>query len=121
MLKEVWVVVQSIGAWPGVVIAPDGDGLCLTLQEIELGHLAWDGRMELPFAPDVADRLVAEGMASHAPGLHGTGRVVFDVRTLVDANRAVWLLRLAFQSANSTVAVGSAAAGRFEAGSVPFP
>jgi hypothetical protein len=100
-LKEVWVVVQAIGAWPGVAITPDGDGLRLMLRDFEFGFIGWDARLDLPFAPDVAHRLVAEGMASQAPGPRSAGHVVFDIRTLIDSDRAVWLLRLAYQSACS--------------------
>src|SRR5258708_2250000 len=102
-LKELWVVVQAIGAWPGISIIPDREGLNLSLHGHKLGDLRWNGRVDLPFPPEVGDRLVAEGMADHAPGLFGTGRVVFDVRTLADTNRAVWLLRLAYVSVNSKV------------------
>jgi hypothetical protein len=98
LLKEVWVVVQAIGAWPDVMIAPDHSGLSLTLRGANLGHVGWSGRMVLPFSPEVAERLVTEGMASRAPDAHDAAEVVFDIFSLADADRAVWLLRLAYQS-----------------------
>lgn len=104
-LKELWVVVQAIEAWPDVAITPDRCGLRLTRRNVTLGRLRWDGRIDLRFAPQVADRLVDERMASRDPSEHGgrTGRVVFDVRTVDDANWAVWLLRLAYLSMNSSL------------------
>jgi Family of unknown function (DUF5519) len=100
-LKEVWDVVKTVEAWPGVTIAPDGSGLCLTLGGVTLGHLRWNGRIDLPFAPEAGNRLIAEGMASRDPDRPGTNRVVFDVRTAADVDRAVWLLRLAYLSMDS--------------------
>jgi hypothetical protein len=102
-LKELWVVMQAIGAWPGISIIPDRDGLNLSLHGQKLGDLRWNGRVDLPFPPEVGNRLVAEGMADHAPGLFGSGCVAFDVRTLADTNRAVWLLRLAYVSVDQSM------------------
>ena len=102
-LKELGCVVQAIEAWPGVAIVPDRDGLSITRQDVTLGSLRWNGRIDLPFAPEVSDRLVAERMAGRGPSRHGIGGVVFDVQTIADANHAVWLLRLAYLSADSKV------------------
>jgi len=49
MLKEVWDVVQGAEAWPGVTVAPDRNGLRLSLGGAILGHLRWNGRIDLPF------------------------------------------------------------------------
>jgi hypothetical protein len=104
-LRELACVVQAIEAWPGVTIVPDRQGLCLMHLGVMLGHLRWDGRLDLPFAPEVADRLVAERMAGRDPGRDGVGSVVFDVQTIADANHAAWLLRLAYLSVHSKVDV----------------
>jgi hypothetical protein len=104
-LKEVWGVVQAVGAWPGVAIAPDCSGVCLVLRGVVLGHIRWNGRIDLPFGPEVGDRLVAEEMASRDPDQAGTNQVVFDVRTVADVDRAVWLLRLAYLSIEPTVKI----------------
>lgn len=98
MLKEVWEVLQAVRDWPGVSIAPDPGGLCLALHDVTLGHLRWDGRLDLPFDSEVRDRLVAEQMARPDPDRPNSRRLVFDVRTLRDVDRAVWLLRLAYLS-----------------------
>ncbi|HSZ59991.1 MAG TPA: luciferase family protein [Tepidisphaeraceae bacterium] len=98
MLKEMWDVVQAVGAWPGVAIAADPNGLCVGMRGVTLGHLRWNGRIDLPFAPELGDRLVAEQMATRDPE---TDRVVFDVRTGADVDRAVWLLRLAYLNVGS--------------------
>jgi hypothetical protein len=98
VLKEVWNVVQAVSAWPGVVMTPDPYGLCLALGKVPLGYMRWDGRIELPFGPETADRLVDEEMASRDPDRPDTDKVVFDVRSAADVDRAVWLLRLAYLS-----------------------
>jgi hypothetical protein len=96
ILKEVWDVVDAVGVWPGAAIAPDHNGLSLMLRGVTLGHLDWNGRLDLPFRPEVRDRLVAEEMASRDPDHPQTNGVVFVVRTSVDVDRAIWLLRLGY-------------------------
>ncbi len=103
MPKEIWRVVQAVEAWPGVQIAADRSGLCLSLSGITLGHLRWSGRIDLPFGPEARDRLLAEEMAFRDPDQPDTDGVVFDVRTVADVDRAVWLLRLAYLSVDSKV------------------
>jgi hypothetical protein len=105
MLKEAWELVQAIRDWPGIAIVPDRRGLCFALQDVTLGHLRWDGRLDLPFGPEVRDRLIAEEMGTLDPDRPDSGRLVFDVRTTGDVDRAVWLLRLAFLRLDSKVRV----------------
>jgi hypothetical protein len=100
ILKEVWDVLQAVKAWPGLKIAPNWSGLCLALRGVTLGHVRWNGRIDLPFGPELRDRLVAEQMAGRDPD---TDRLVFDVRTTADVDRAVWLLRLAYLTADPKV------------------
>jgi hypothetical protein len=98
MLNEVWRVIQQVSAWPGIVISPDGNGLCLTLFGVMLGHLDWSGRLDLPFEAEVSDELLEEKMVQRDPDHPESTRVIFDIRNLADADRAVWLLRLAYLS-----------------------
>jgi hypothetical protein len=108
MLKEVRHLLETIGAWPDVAIAPGRNGLCLTLRGVPLGHLRWNGRIVLPFGPEMGDRLVAEKMATRDPDRPDTRRAVFDVRTVADVDRAIWLLRLAYLSGDPKVDVCAA-------------
>jgi hypothetical protein len=100
-MKEVWHVVQAIRGWRGVAIETDCTGLSFMVGGAALGHLRWNGRLDLPFVAEIEDRLVAEEMVSRDPDQPGTGGVVFDVRTLTDVDRAVWLLRLAYLTVES--------------------
>src|SRR4051812_36568376 len=95
-LEQVWGVVQAISAWPGLVIAPDHQGLCLKLRRVVLGRLRWSGRIDVPFGPETRDRLIAEGMAGRDPDRITADWVVFAVRATTDVEHAVWLLRLAY-------------------------
>jgi hypothetical protein len=105
MLIQVWEVVQAVREWAGVSIVPDPSGLCFSLRDVLLGHLRWNGRLDLPFGPDVRDRLITEEMASLDPERPDSGRLVFDVRTLGDVDRAVWLLRLAYLGLGSKLRI----------------
>src|SRR5258707_9594882 len=96
MLRQVFDVVQVVRAWPGVTLRRDRSGVCLALGEVVLGHLRWDGRIDLPFAPETANRLVAEDMARFDPEHPDGDRVVFDLQSAADVDRAVWLLRLSY-------------------------
>jgi hypothetical protein len=100
LLKEVWDVVRAVKAWPGLTISPNWSGVCLALRGVSLGHVRWDGRIDLPFGPELRDRLVAEEMASRDPDTDG---LMFDVRTTADVGRAVWLLRLAYLNVDPLV------------------
>jgi len=101
MFKEVLDVVQAVEPWPGVHVTPRHDGLSLTLGGGALGYLRWNGQIELPFGPDVRDRLVAERLASRDPDHPDTDRVVIAIRTAADVDRALWLLRLAYLLSDS--------------------
>jgi hypothetical protein len=98
LLKEVWGVLQTVGDWPGIQISATPSGLCLSLSGVTLGQVGWNGRIDLPFEPEVAKRLFDEDLASRDPD---TDRVVFAVRTAADADRALWLFRLAYLSLDS--------------------
>ena len=97
LLKEVSGILEVVGNWPGIQIAPNHKGLCLSLSGVILGQVRWNGRVDLPFDPEVGKRLVAEDLVCRDPD---SQQVVFVVRTDADVERAVWLLRLAYLSAD---------------------
>ena len=88
MLKEFWDVVQTVGTWPGAAITRDRRGLCLTVNGVKLGHLDWDGRLVLPFGPEMRDELAIPGTARLDPDPTDASRSIFIVRTPDDVNRA---------------------------------
>jgi hypothetical protein len=96
MLKEFWNLVQAVGTWPGAAITRDRRGLCLTLNGVTLGHLNWDGRLVLPFGPEMRNQLVIEKMANRDRGPADMEYAILDVRTADDVHRVLWLLRFAY-------------------------
>lgn len=87
---------QTVGTWSGAVITRDRRGLCLTVNGVKLGHLNWDGRLVLPFGPEMRDELVAPTTANLDLDPADTSRSIFDVQTAADVDRALWLLRFAY-------------------------
>jgi|1185.fasta_scaffold259139_2 hypothetical protein len=95
LLQQIELVLHATQGWPGVVVQPDSRGLRFLAGSQSLGHLRWDGRLAVPFPAALGERLVAEEMAAQDPD-HPSERVVWIVRTAADADRAVWLLQLAY-------------------------
>jgi hypothetical protein len=92
-LKVVWDVTHAIGDWRGVTFAPGRSGLSISLSGVTLGHLDWNGRLDLPFGPEVSGFLVEEGMAElDASALC----VMLNIQSAADIDRAICLLRLAY-------------------------
>ena len=101
MLKELWDVVQAVGTWPGAAIMRDRRGLCLTVNGVTLGHLDWDGRLVLPFAPQMHDEILAPQAVHREPEPADTRHSTFDVRTANDVIPALSLLRFAYLTADA--------------------
>jgi hypothetical protein len=70
---------------------------------MRLGHLRWDGRLDVPFPVELRNRLVAEEMVGIDPDESRVDRVVWIVRRPADVDRAVWLLRLSYLCCNGDV------------------
>src|SRR3954447_13779743 len=64
MLKEIVDLIRAVEEWPGVSIASDRAGLSFAAGGAVIGHLRWDGTLDLPFTPVIRDQLVAEDMAA---------------------------------------------------------
>jgi hypothetical protein len=90
-VSEVWDIVRAIRLWPHVAITTDSNGLCFSVTGNSMGHLNWDGRLDLPFGPEAADELMVVETDNARPD-----RTVFRVRTDADVDSAVRLLRLAY-------------------------
>jgi len=92
-LKVVWDIAHAIGDWHGVAFAPGRSGLSISLSGVTLGHLDWNGRLDLPFGPEVCKRLVEEEMASFDTS---ADCVMLNIQSAADLDRATCLLRLAY-------------------------
>jgi len=104
MFKEFWNLVQAVGTWPGAAVTRDRSGVCLTVNGVKLGHLDWDGRLVLPFGPEMRNRLVVEKMAHRDYDHPDSGLAVLDIRTREDVDQALWLLRFAYLVGDSKMA-----------------
>jgi hypothetical protein len=98
-LTEVWDIVRATRLWPEVVILADASGLCFSVTGHSLGHLDWEGRLDLPFSPKV----LHEATGSEAVNRH-SNRAVFQIQTGADVDCAVRLLRLAYLIVDSKTA-----------------
>jgi len=95
-LKVVWDLVHAIGDWRDIKFSPDRCGFSISLGGVTLGHLDWNGRLDLPFGPEMRTQLVEEEMVSPDPRYPGAECVMFNIQSGVDVDRATWLLRLAY-------------------------
>jgi hypothetical protein len=93
--------VQTVGTWAGARITRDRGGLGLTLNGANLGHLDWDGRLVLPFKPEIRDELVAKKISHHVVDHPENGRSIFDIQNAPDVDRALLLLRFAYLIADT--------------------
>src|SRR4051812_33532074 len=100
LLQQIQQLLQAARGWPDVVFQPDYRGLQFLAGDQALGHLRWDGRLAVPFPAELGERLVAEGMAARDPDDRRRDRVLWIVRSRMDLDRAIWLLRLAYLLTN---------------------
>ena len=105
-LKLTWDLVHAVGNWQHVKFMPDSSGLSISLGRITLGHLDWNGRLDLPLGPQARKRLVEEKMVVPDARYPGTECVMFLIRNDADVERAVWLLRLTHLIMESTASCG---------------
>ena len=89
-LAEVLEIAPT-GLWPNVAITVNSSGLCFSVTGHSMRHLNWDGRLDLPFAPEVADQLAA--VESNKPN---ADRAIFLVEINADVESAIRLLRLSY-------------------------
>jgi hypothetical protein len=95
-LGEIEDVLKAAGSWRDMAIRRDRCGVQFVIGDATLGHLRWDGRLDVAFPSALCKRLVAEGMAALDPDDSRAVGIVWIVRTVADVERALWLLRMAF-------------------------
>jgi hypothetical protein len=93
-------IAAAVMAWPGVEQAAHRfGGVEFRLGKRELGHLHGDALVDLPFPRKVRDDLVASGRAQPHHVLPDSGWVSFWIESPDDVERAISLLRLAYERA----------------------
>ena len=93
---------QAVTGWDGVTAEPHRfGGTEYRLGRREIGHIHGDYLVDIPFPRKVRDELVSAGRAEPHHVLPETGWVSFYIRQEADVERAIELLRLSFELAQS--------------------
>ncbi len=88
---------DQVCAWPGVSAEPHRfGGRGFRLGKLEIGHMHYDGAVEIPFPRAIRDQLLKEGLAERHRFVPDSGWVTFYVRTEDDLRHAAWLMRLSY-------------------------
>jgi hypothetical protein len=90
-LAEFMEIVRATRLWPNVAITVNSSGLCFSVTGHSMGHLNWDGRLDVPFGLEAADQL-ARVEANTTKG----DRSTFQVQNNADVDSAIRLLRLSY-------------------------
>lgn len=90
---------ETVRSWPGVAVEPQRfGGEEFTLDGREFGHVHGTHLVDIPFRKRIRDIVVAEGLSSTHHLFPDSGWVTKHVDSDADAERAVWLLRIAYLS-----------------------
>ena len=71
-------------------------GLEFNLDMAEVGHIHFNGMVDIPFNSKIRSQLLAEKRAESHHLLPETGWVSFYVRSEADVEQAIWLFRLSY-------------------------
>ena len=86
-----------VGSWPRITVHSHRfGGREFRFANAEVGHVHYGGVVDIPFPRPVRDALLAEGLAEEHRWVPNSGWVTFRVRSEVDLQHAVWLLRLSY-------------------------
>jgi hypothetical protein len=92
-------ITATVESWPGVVVEPHRfGGQEFTLGGREFGHVHGTRQVDIPFPKRIRDVVVAAGLTSTHHLFPESGWVTTYLRSGADAERAVWLLRIAYLS-----------------------
>jgi Family of unknown function (DUF5519) len=108
MRQQIEQLQQAVLSWPGMTASPHRfGGLEFNLGSVEVGHVHYNGMVDIPFNSKIRHQLVQEGQAEPHHLLKDTGWITFFIRSEADVERAVWLFRLSYVF-NATRANGRA-------------
>jgi hypothetical protein len=87
----------AVTSWPGVSASPHRfGGLEFTLGHVEVGHVHFNGMVDIPFNSKIRNQLIAEGRAEVHHFLKDTGWISFYIRSDEDVEKAIWLFKLSY-------------------------
>lgn len=86
-----------VTSWPGVSATPHRfGGIEFTLGSVEVGHVHFNGMVDIPFNSKIRTQLIAEGRAEVHHLLKDTGWISFYIHSEADVEQAIWLFRLSY-------------------------
>ncbi|MBL8165743.1 MAG: DUF5519 family protein [Anaerolineae bacterium] len=86
-----------ITSWPGMTAQPHRfGGIEFNLGSVEVGHVHFNGMVDIPFNSKLRNQLIAEQRAVPHHLLKDTGWISFYIREAADVERALWLFRLSY-------------------------
>jgi predicted DNA-binding protein (MmcQ/YjbR family) len=93
-------ITEAVSSWGGVTLAPHRfGGTAFMLGKRELGHIHGDRLIDIPFPKPVRDELVTTGQAEPHHILPDSGWISLFLRTEVDIDQAIKLMRRSFDLA----------------------
>ncbi len=97
MRDKVNQIRQAVSAWAGVSVQPHRfGGLEFNLGAVEVGHVHWNGMVDIPFNSKIRQQLVTEGRAEPHHLYPETGWITFYIHTDADVEQAIWLFHLSY-------------------------
>lgn len=108
MRQQIEQVQQAVLSWPGMTASPHRfGGLEFNLGTVEVGHIHFNGMVDIPFNSKIRNQLVKDRSAEPHHLLKDTGWISFYIRSETDVERAIWLFRISYLF-NATRANGRA-------------
>jgi hypothetical protein len=90
-------VVAAVCDWVGIYVGSRRfGGEEFRWGRVEIGHVHYQGFVDVPFSRKIRDQLLASGLAKQHHVLPDSGWVTLPLKTEDDVKRAVELLRLSF-------------------------
>jgi len=88
---------HEVSTWPSISVHPHRfGGREFRFGSAAVGHVHAGGIVDIPFPRPVRDALLADGLAEEHHWIPNSGWTTFRVRTEVDLNHGLWLLRLSY-------------------------
>lgn len=88
---------QEVLSWPEVSVHPHQFAAReFRFRKAEIGHLHWDGTLDIPFPRAIHDALLADCFAEQHRWVPDSGWITFHLRREQDLSHAIWLMRLSY-------------------------
>jgi hypothetical protein len=97
MIESLKKLDEQVSLWPGISGRPfHSTGRQYRIGSAEVGRVSDDGAVYITFTRAFRETLLSEGHAQDHSSTPDSGKVIFHVRSEVDVEHALWLLRLSY-------------------------